>query len=126
MKATLQVNPKLSIEVEAPTQTELFEALAENSEVFSECKCGKCGGESLQFAVRNVEVKKKPVKYYELRCLNTKCWAKFHYGVSEGGKLFPVRYKREDGAYVKDADGKNVPWGNRGWTIYNKETGEES
>lgn len=125
MKATLQVNPKLTVEVDAPTQTELFEALAENSEVFSECKCGQCGGDNLSFAVRTVEVKKKPVKYYELRCQKSGCYAKFHYGVQEGGKLFPVRYKREDGAYVKDANGKNIPWGKNGWTKYNKESGVE-
>lgn len=125
MKATLQVNPKLSIEVEAPTQTELFESLAANSEIFAVCKCGQCGGDNIQFVVREVEVKKKPVKYYELRCQKAGCYAKFHYGVMEGGKLFPIEFKRKGGEYLKDNNGKNIPWGMNGWTKYNKETGQE-
>lgn len=122
MQATLQVNPKLSLTVEAQTQTDLFEAMAENTEVFGVSKCGKCGSDDLNFVVRTVEVKKKPVKYYELRCKAKNCYSKFHYGVSEGGKLFPVRFKREDGVYLKDENGKNIPLGTDGWTKWNFET----
>lgn len=125
MKANLQVNPKLTIEVEGGTHTELFESLASVTEVFSECKCQKCGSDDVNFVVRTVEVKKKPVKYYELRCKAPKCFAKFHFGVSEGGQLFPVRFKREEGAYVKDAEGKNIPLGTNGWTRWNFDTKTE-
>lgn len=102
-------NGRLSVELNAETQTDLFEQLAYFQEVFGETGCGKCGSENLRFQVRSVEDN----LYYELRCLD--CGAKLAFGaMKKGGRLFPRR-KNKDGEWLPD----------RGWVKWNKETQQE-
>ena len=110
MKVTYSTgNGRLSVELDAETQTDLFEQLAYFQEVFGETGCGKCGSENLRFQVRSVEDN----LYYELRCLD--CGAKLAFGaMKKGGRLFPRR-KNKDGEWLPD----------RGWVKWNKETQQE-
>jgi len=111
MKVIFNVNDKLTFEIEADTQRNVFESLATIQEVFNETKCEKCKGEDLQYVVRNVNGD----DYYELRCKNRDCRARLSYGVhKQGGTLFA---KRKD----KDNNWLN----NSGWLRWNKETQQE-
>lgn len=102
-------NGRVSVEVEADTQKEIFKQLALFQEVFDESKCGKCKSENLRFVVRTVEDN----DYYELRCLD--CGAKLAFGVNKtGGTLFPKR-KDDEGNYK----------GVRGWVKWNHDTKRE-
>lgn len=125
MKVEFKPSEKITLVAEGETQFDIFQTLAEMQEVFAEDACGKCKSKWLRFVVRNVQDGKKEYKYPELRCGNPSCRAKLTFGQSENGKLFPVRFKRQDGEYVKDENGRNIQKGNWGWVIYNKETGEE-
>tara|TARA_R110002110_G_scaffold140581_2_gene327975 strand:+ start:913 stop:1242 length:330 start_codon:yes stop_codon:yes gene_type:complete len=100
---------KISIEIEADTQVELFQQLANFQEIFSESSCGKCGNDNVRFQVRNVDDN----LYYEARCPS--CGAKLAFGVmKKGGRLFPKR---------KDKEGGWLPDG--GWVKWNPETQKE-
>lgn len=100
-------NGRLSIEVDAETQKEVFSKLSQFQEVFEQTTCGKCGHDDLRFVVRMVEDN----DFYELHCL--KCRARLAFGQHKGkeGTLFPRR---------KDGDGTWLP--NSGWMKYNPET----
>ena len=90
------INQRLTVELEADSQKELWHQLAKFQEIFEETRCGKCDSNDLRFVVRKaVDDKGKEYDYHELRC--KKCWAKLSYGVRENAKdLFPKR-KNEDG-----------------------------
>lgn len=91
---------KLTIELEAAKQKDIFEQLSSLQEIFGESTCGKCGKDNLKFQVREVDDN----KYYELRCKD--CGAVLAFGShKKGDTLFPKR---------KDADGKFLE--NKGWT----------
>lgn len=122
MKVEYRISPRATVVAEGDTQLDVFTSLASMQEIFGESKCGKCDSEDIQFKIRTVKDGKKEYTYPEMQC--RKCWAKLSYGQMEGGALFPVRYLREDGEYVK-VDDKLVPKGTRGWVKYNKETGKE-
>jgi len=110
MKATLQVNNRLSVEIDASGQKDLFEELASLQEIFGVTKCGKCGGEDLKFVVRENDGN----KFYELHCQKSGCFARLAFGShKKGDTLFPKR---------KDSDGQYLPDG--GWTRWDKEKGE--
>lgn len=100
---------KISVEIEAETQVDLFQKLASFQEIFGEATCGKCGSDNVRFQTRNVDDN----LYYELRCLD--CGAQLAFGVmKKGGRLFPKR---------KDKDGNWLPDG--GWVKWNPETKKE-
>jgi len=88
-----------NVTVEAESQKELFETLAEYQEVFSISRCGGCHSpDDLRYSVRVQEDKKgKAHKYFELRC--GACFAKLPFGQHDNGKtLFPkswVRWNRD-------------------------------
>ena len=108
MKVTY-TSGKISVEIEADTQIELFQRLANFQEIFAETKCGKCDSENIRFQVRNVDDN----LYYELKCVD--CGAKLAFGVmKKGGRLFPKR---------KDNEGKWLP--NGGWVKWNPDTQRE-
>ena len=110
-------NGRMTVELEADSQTELWEELAAFQEVFEEQVCGKCSKNNFRSVVRQDSDENK---YYELHCLD--CKAKLAYGAhKKGGGLFPARFERKDGVNVKDKDGKNVPRGKNGWTRWNFE-----
>ncbi len=90
--------------VEAESQKELFETLAEFQEVFSVVKCGGCGEYNLRYTIREQEDKKgKTHKYYELRCQD--CYAKLPFGQHDNGKtLFPKRWVRWDKDAKKEVE----------------------
>lgn len=104
MKVTYKANDKLTFELEASGQKEIFKELALIQEIFSEEKCGLCGSQNLRFIVRNVEGN----DYYELRCND--CGALLAFGQhKKGGTLFPKR---------KDDNNNWLP--NNGWHKWQK------
>ena len=113
MKAMFKVSNKLSIELEAKTQKEMFEQLATWEEIFGIEKCGKCESTHIRFVVRTAKKGEKTYSYPELHC--EKCRARLAFGTHDNdkGTLFPKR-KDESGAYFN----------HNGWTKYNKETGK--
>lgn len=125
MQVQIKLNDRVTIVADAEKHTELFSQLVALQEVFNDGGCGKCNKTNLQYRVRKAtdEKGKKEYLYYELVCSN--CYAKLTFGQSDDGVLFPIRYQREEGEYLKDANGKNLPKGVRGWVKYNKETGKE-
>lgn len=128
MLAELQVTNKLKVTASGDNPLELFKELSTLQEIFGEGSCKKCikdkkPGTNLTYRIREVPDGKKVYTYPELVCQD--CWAKFTFGQSDEGALFPVRYLREGKEYKKDADGKNIPKGEKGWVRYNKDTGKE-
>jgi hypothetical protein len=110
MKVTYKANDKLSFELEAAGQKEIFKELALIQEIFSEDKCGLCKTTNLKSIVRNVEGN----DYYELRCMD--CGAVLSFGQhKKGGTLFPKR---------KDDENNWLP--NNGWHKWQKNQGEKS
>lgn len=104
MKVLYKANDKLSFELDASGQKEVFKELATIQEIFSEDKCGLCGCTNIKYIVRSVEGN----DYYELRCTDVKCGAVLAFGQhKKGGTLFPKR---------KDDDNKYLP--NKGWHKY--------
>jgi hypothetical protein len=102
----------VEIEVEGKTHKDIFRELQSAEEVFSDGKCGACGGTDTRFVVRKVDdpdpKSKKTYEYFEKRCMNPKCKARLAYGQhNEGGTLFPKR---------KDDKGNWLP--NKGWEVY--------
>lgn len=124
MQVQIKISPTTIVTAEADNQLELFRQLASLTEVFGEDKCKKCGS-PYRYQVRTVTDGKKEYTYPELVCTNRECRAKLSYGQSEGGIIYPKRFKQKDGEYVMNEDGRKVVKGNWGWAIYNKETGEE-
>jgi hypothetical protein len=120
-----KTNGNITVCGQGNTHLEVFSELAELEEIFSSVgECGKCKSGNISFRMRKAsDGKKKEYVYPEAQCRS--CWAKFSFGQSEGGKLFPIKFLREDGEYLKDKDGKNIPKGVNGWVKYNKETGKE-
>ena len=108
MKVTY-TSGKIAVEIDADTQVELFQQLANFQEIFAETNCGKCGSENIRFQVRNVDDN----LYYELRCADY--GAKLAFGVmKKGGRLFPKR---------KDKEGNWLP--NNGGVKWNPDTKRE-
>jgi hypothetical protein len=104
MKVSYRANDKLSFELEADGQKEIFKELAIIQEIFAEDHCGVCSGNNIKFVVRNVEGN----DYYELRCTESKCGATLAFGQhKKGGTLFPKR-KDDDNNYLS----------NKGWYKY--------
>jgi hypothetical protein len=102
---------KLTVDVEAQSQTELFEALNSVDEVFGNDECLKCNSTDITFLVRE---DKEDNKYYELQC--RKCFAKKMFGQhKKGNTLFPKRTQEINGEEVFLPDG--------GWVKYDKEKG---
>ena len=48
-------NNRITVELEADTQVEVFSQLSAFQEVFGETNCGKCGSDNLKFQIRNVD-----------------------------------------------------------------------
>ncbi len=110
MKVQVKVSPKVLVEADGETQTDVFQQLAALQEVFGRFdKCGKCGGTDLRFIVRE---DKDENKYHEIHCQNPECRARLAFGQNKkGGGLFP---KRKDGDnYLPDG----------GWLRWNKKKG---
>jgi hypothetical protein len=99
MKASYRVNDRLTVEVEASTQTELFAELAQLDEVFGDLKCfynGKVSDE-VRFVVREHEDN----NFYEIVVSPTAAekdlrYCKKQFGVhKKGGTLFPKKWENE-------------------------------
>ena len=92
----------LTVELEADTASDAFEALASTEEVFGNTNCGACGSEA-RFVVRTND----SGDFYEMKCESPKCRARLSFGKhKKGGGLFP---KRRDGDKWLE---------NNGWVIY--------
>jgi hypothetical protein len=110
MKVTYTANNKLSFELEAAGQKEIFKELALIQEIFSEDTCGLCKSTNLKFIVRSVEGN----DYYELRCMD--CGAILSFGQhKKGGTLFPKR---------KDDENNWLP--NNGWHKWQKNQADKT
>jgi hypothetical protein len=108
----------VEFEVEANTQKEMFKAIANLQEVFSEKVCGLCKSDVLRFVVRTIDEN----DYFELHCES--CNGKLAYGQNKkGGQLFPIRKLTESGKPSRK-EGKYDVKG-RGWTKYRGESKEE-
>lgn len=95
MKGTYKASDKISLELEASGQKEMFKELAIIDEIFGENSCGLCHKNNIKFVVRNVDDN----DYYELRC--KECGATLSFGQhKKGGTLFPKR-KDDEGNYMK-------------------------
>lgn len=113
MKATFEVRPGLSFELEAENTKSMFERLVSVSEVFGEKVCGLCNGPYLKFNIRRVDSDNGPVEYFEMRC--TKCGAQKDFGQHrDKPTLFPKFPKKEDG--TKD-------YSTNGWYKWNSQNG---
>lgn len=107
MKAVLRVNENLTLELDASSQKELFEDLANLQEVFGEDRCGKCDSTDLRFVVRENDGN----KFYEVQC--RRCYARLAFGSHKKGEtLFPKRKDGDD--YLPD----------NGWTKWDKQQGK--
>lgn len=106
MQIEYKVSDKLQINFEAANQKEVFQNLAQLSEVFSISECGACKSKDIRHVVREVPSGKQVFVYYELHC--QKCRSKLAFGQSTDTiTLFPKR-KSEDGGYLDN--GGWVKW----------------
>ena len=125
MKVQVRVSPTTVITAEADNQLDLFKQLSDLTEVFGEQACRKCNSE-YTYRLRVVGEGKKQFSYPEAVCTNKECRSKLAFGQSEGGALFPKRYKQKvGGEFVLDENGKKVVKGSWGWSSYDKDSGEE-
>jgi hypothetical protein len=122
MKVTQTLENGITIHAEGENTIEVFEQLAELTEVFGEPNAVK-GGETAPyiFRVRTVGTD----KFYELYSAKLK-GAKLLYGCSkEAKKLYPKRMKTDNkGKAIKGDDGKGIYLPDRGWVRWNRETGQ--
>lgn len=104
---------RVIFKVSAGSQKELFAEIADLQGIFeAETFCRLCDTPKPVFAVRPTD----KGAYYELRCTNPVCGARFDFGQHrEGGTLFPKR---------KDDQGNILP--NGGWYIYTPDGGRQS
>lgn len=128
MQVSRKLNDSVTVTANGDTQLDVFKELSGLTEVFAESTCKKCVGEKkngnqISYRVREVADGKKTYVYPELVCND--CFAKFTFGQSEGGVLFPIRHLREEKEFVKDKDGKRVEKGTKGWVRFNKLTNKE-
>lgn len=119
--AKYRANKDLMIEVEATSQKELFERLAEAAEVFGEhweC-CGKCK-DATHRPRPVVRKNSKNQKFYELHCTKPGCRARFVFGQTQDTPtLFPQRkFPKND-----PKAGEYKP--NNGWTVWTPEEGDD-
>lgn len=116
MKAILKT-PFADFELDGAKPTEMFKAIAEAQEVFSQPCCGLCQGKNLRLVVRTVGDN----DFYEMYCENSKCRAKLAFGQSKKfpGKLFPIR-KLTDAGKPDRKTGKYSAT-NNGWTKFRGE-----
>lgn len=120
MKVTQTLENGITIHAEGENTMEVFEQLAELTEVFGEPNAIKDGQTAPYiFRVRTVGTD----KFYELYSPKLK-GAKLVYGCSkEGKKLYPKRMKTDyKGKAVKDENDKAIYLPDRGWTRWNPET----
>ena len=113
MKAIIHL-PKVTIEVEAPTQVELFDAIAGATEVFGEEKCAGCQSTAIRPVARKVSKGKQTYTFREMHC--NACFERLSYGQNlEGDTLFPKRKLDAQGR----PDGENGQYGkHNGWTKF--------
>lgn len=116
MKATFEVRPGLSFEIESDDVKDVFQGVSEVHEVFGEPKCGACGAENIRFRHRNVDGN----DFYEMYCLERGCGCSLSYGQEKStGKIYPKRYEVDGkGKAVRGEDGKPVYLPNNGWRRY--------
>lgn len=108
MKVYYKPSAKLTIELEASDQKDLFEQMARLQEII-EHKCGKCKSKNWTFQIRIVDDN----KFYELVCGD--CGAVLAFGAhKKGGTLFPKRYQENE-------DGEREWLPTNGWTKWDKE-----
>ena len=116
LKVHWKVGPKVVVEAEGATVADTFEALAHMVEVFgAQSKCGVCDSDNIRPIVREVDGN----RFYELKCFNTNCRAKFAFGQHKNvkGSLFPQ--------WSKGKGDKKAYKPNNGWEKYVPEEKKE-
>jgi hypothetical protein len=105
----------LVLEIEADTQKDLFEGIAQTQEVFCEPNCGLCLCDKIHFVVRTTP---DGTVFHELACTNQACRATLSIGQSKKlpGRLFPIRKLTREGKPSR-AEG-TYDTKHRGWTRY--------
>ncbi len=113
LKANLRVG-QLTFQFEAPSQKEMFKAIAATQEIFAEDACGACQSTKIRYVVREV----KGDFYHEIQC--TECGSKLAFGQSKvkQGELFPIRKLVTEGPEKGKPDRKKGVYDNEnhGWT----------
>lgn len=142
MKAVYQVNPKLSVELDAPKQKDLFKALASAQEVFGEKRCGLCGCTDIIPVWRTVTTikgkKTETHEFPEYHCQGlikdeqtgkqARCGARLAMGTinDDTGTIYPTRKLKENGQpLTKEERDKGVEgkYGrHNGWHRFEKKT----
>jgi hypothetical protein len=109
-------NGRLVFEISGGSMKDIFEGIAAVQEVFeADTSCGCCGSQDISFRVRESSKGNKTFKYYELRCNQPHCRARFSFGQNQDMKnLFPKR---------TDENGDWLP--NRGWYKYQPQMQED-
>lgn len=111
MKVIKEIGAAPKFEFEASSPKDIFEKLALLDSLFTETTCGCCGSAEISYVNRPVE----NGSYLELRC--RKCRAQLSYGQNKDGK----------GIFMKNWDSEaKCPLPNRGWYVYQKNTGSQS
>lgn len=116
MKLTYS-NGKVSVEIEAESQKEVFAKLSSVQEVFMEPCCGACGGD-YKFVYRTaskvVGKKTETYEYPELQCVNKDCKCRLGFGTinDNTGTLFPKR------GFMNEETGKYEWIGKNGWAKF--------
>lgn len=136
MKATIQPNRGISVEVEGASQKDLFKAVASAHEVFGERNCALCGSDLIVQAWRKVTVvkgkKTEEYEYPEYRCLarlkdGTACRARLALGTinDDTGTLYPIRKLVDTPSGQRppnkeeNEQGKGAYGPHRGWHRFN-------
>jgi len=135
-------NNTLTVKLEARGLEEIFQELGPVQEILGQCKCGKCGGESIRFLHRKTapDADNKTHDAYELLCetLHTvktsdgnkqvPCGHKLQIGKNTDQQLFPKKYEmiKEGTKWVPklDADGKKVYFPNNGWVRWDRKAND--
>jgi hypothetical protein len=122
IRLTAEVREGVSVQIEAETQKDVFQQLAQQWEIFSEGRCGLCLGDARP-KHRVVTVGTKSYDYHEYECENPDCRARLTFGqhADGSGTLFPHRKLLPNGKPDKAGE-----WGShRGWTKYRGENTEQ-
>lgn len=111
-------NNRMTVELEADTQADLFKQLARFQEVFEDTTCRKFSQESdnVRFVVRQ---DKEENEYYELRCVDDTPGSKLR-----GVKKAFGQHKKGGGLFPKVKDGDNYLPDN-GWVKWDPKQEKE-
>lgn len=124
LKASVHVNQKLTINVEAEDEVAFFKAIARAQELFCFDKCGVCGNPDVSFRCR---LDKDENEWLEIVCNDISCRAKLPFSqTKKTSEIYPkTRWNHLSETQQKQRSGEQeyadkhsgfLP--NNGWFIY--------